>query len=465
VISRGHCSGVTALGMVALAAALALSGIPSRALARHGAAPEGIHKIQHVVVIMQENRSFDNYFGTYPGADGLPRDAAGQFTVCVPDPNAPAPDHCVRPFPSTADPTVDAPHSHADAIADIDGGKMDGYIQRAIQAQQGCQSPTSPTCLHGSPYQVMGYYDDRTIPNYWSYAQHFTLLDHLFEPVTSWSLPSHLYLVSDWSASCSQRGVPESCVNDPAKVQAPQIAPGTHYDWANLTDLLYKGGVPWGYYLDGGAGPDCPSGAVRCQTTAQSASVPSIWNPLPYFPNVAGHGQGGNVQPLSGFYAAASAGTLPAVSWVMPSFADSEHAPALISTGQAYVTKLVNAIMQSPTQWDSTAIFLTWDDWGGLYDHVTPPAVDGNGYGLRVPGIVISPYARPGYIYPQSLSFDSINRFIEDDFLGGSRLDPTTDGIHDDRPDVREALAGDLRGAFDFGQPAQPALILAPQPG
>ena len=139
----------------------------------------------------------------------------------------------------------------------------------------------------------------------------------------------------------------------------------------------------------------------------------------------------------------------------------SEHPPGLVSAGQTYVTGLINAIMQSP-DWDSTAIFLTWDDWGGFYDHVQPPRVDQNGYGLRVPGLLISPYARSGFIDHQTLSFDAYVKFIEDDFLGGQRLDPRTDGRPDPRPDVREDAPelGDLVSDFDFSQaPLAPVLL------
>ena len=121
--------------------------------------------------------------------------------------------------------------------------------------------------------------------------------------------------------------------------------------------------------------------------------------------------------------------------------------------------------MQGP-EWNSTAIFLDWDDWGGFYDHVPPPKVDENGYGLRVPGLVISPYAKHGYIDHQTLSFDAFAKFIEDDFLGGQRLDPQTDGRPDPRPDVRETapVLGDLRNDFDFSQSPQPPLVLPPNP-
>src|SRR5581483_4587353 len=150
-----------------------------------------------------------------------------------------------------------------------------------------------------------------------------------------------------------------------------------------------------------------------------------------------------------------------AVSWIDPNGKVSEHPPALVSAGQTYVTGLINALMQSP-DWDSTAVFLSWDDWGGFYDHVVPPRVDRNGYGLRVPGIVISPYAKRGYIDHQILSHDAYDRFIEDDFLGAQALNPKTDGRRDPRPDVRERapLLGSLINDFDFSRrPLRPLLL------
>ena len=169
----------------------------------------------------------------------------------------------------------------------------------------------------------------------------------------------------------------------------------------------------------------------------QQPRTPSIWNPLPYFDTVHDDHQLGNIKSVASFYDAARRGKLPAVSWIVPSGDVSEHPPARISAGVAYVTSLVNAVMRSP-DWDSTAIFLAWDDWGGFYDHVAPPTVDVNGYGLRVPGIVISAYAKAGFVDHQTLSFDAYLKFIEDDFLSGQRLDPRTDGRPDPRPDVRE---------------------------
>jgi phospholipase C len=204
---------------------------------------------------------------------------------------------------------------------------------------------------------------------------------------------------------------------------------------------------------------------MSCLARQQNAVTPSIWNPLPRFADVAADGQLGNVQGVGGFFAAARAGRLPNVSWIVPNYRNSEHPPAAPRVGEAWVTRLVNAVMRSP-DWSSTAIFIGWDDWGGFYDHVPPPHVDGQGYGLRVPGLMISPYARRGLVDHQTLSFDAYLKFIEDRFLGGQRLDPLTDGRPDPRPTVRENAPelGDLRQAFDFSQPPRPPHVLNPHP-
>jgi phospholipase C len=142
----------------------------------------------------------------------------------------------------------------------------------------------------------------------------------------------------------------------------------------------------------------------------------------------------------------------------------SEHPPARVSVGQHYVTGVINSIMKSPA-WESTAIFVAWDDWGGFYDHLVPPkAKDGLGYGLRVPGLVISPYAKKGYVDKQVLSFDAYAKLIEDLFLDGQRLDPATDGRPDPRPEVREdeLMLGDLLKDFDFTQAPRPPMLLMP---
>jgi phospholipase C len=422
----------------------------------------GIHKIRHVVVIMQENRSFDHYFGTYPGADGIPSG------VCVPDPHNGG---CVKPFHDPNDKNFGGPHGATNSVADINGGKMDGFVGQAEKGQ-GCatNNPNCSPCQQGQTTQcvdVMGYHDAREIPNYWAYARHYVLQDHMYEPNASWSLPEHLFQVSEWSAFCTNPMDPFSCTN---ALQNPNPSNGLpHYAWTDMTYMLHKSGVSWGYYVFKGTEPDCESdSAVTCAPVAQGPKTPGIWNPLPSFETVIQDGQLGNVQTLDNFYTSAKNGTLPAVSWIDPNGKVSEHPTALVSTGQTYVTGLINAIMHGP-DWNSTAIFLTWDDWGGFYDHVVPPSVDQNGYGIRVPGIVISPYARKGYIDHQTLSHDAFNKFIEDDFLGGARLNPNTDGRPDPRPSVRESnpLLGSLLADFNFNQTPRPPEILPvhPAPG
>jgi len=317
----------------------------------------------------------------------------------------------------------------------------------------------------------MGYHDWHEIPNYWDYARHFVLQDHMFEQSDSWSLPEHLFMVSEWSAKCHQRNVAMSCVN---AVEGPLAPPHEaqnrsgrkpDYAWTDLTYLLHKHHVSWRYYVFAGREPDCETGAMVCHERVQRAKTPGIWNPLPWFSTVHQDHQVRNIRSISHFFAAARRGNLPAVSWVEPDNHVSEHPPSLITNGQAFATGVINAVMRSP-DWSSTAIFLAWDDWGGFYDHVVPPRVDENGFGLRVPSLVISPYARPGFIDHQVASLDAFTKFIEDDFLGGQRLDPATDGRPDKRPDVREAMpqVGDMTQAFDFNQKPSPPLILPLHP-
>ncbi len=430
----------------------------------------GIHKIKHVVVIMQENRSFDSYFGTFPGANGIPM-ANGKPTVCMPDAKT---GRCDTPYHDAKLVNGGGPHGASNATADIDGSRMDGFVNQAEAGNRGCGVTQDPACTNSSVPDVMGWHDAREIANYWAYASQFVLQDDMFEPNASWSLPQHLFMVSEWSAKCTVKNDPQSCTS---ALQAPDLPPdfgtGTNgqpnpvpnYAWTDLTWLLHQNHVSWGYYVATGDEPDCRDDAADCAPHQQNAKTPGIWNPLPYFTTVQQDGELGNIQSTDAFMTAAKAGTLPAVSWLTPDQAHSEHPPANIHDGQAYVTTLINAVMNGP-EWDSTAIFLGWDDWGGFYDHVTPPTVDANGYGLRVPGLVISPYAKKGFIDHQVLSFDAYAKFIEDDFLGGARLDAATDGRPDPRPDVRESdpHLGNLVDDFDFTQPPRKPLVLSPTP-
>ncbi len=432
--------------------------------------PAGIHKIKHVIIIEQENRSFDSYFGTFPGAVGIPM-SHGKPTVCVPNTYG----GCNRPYHDTADVNGGGPHGLSNALADVNHGKMNGFVLERALAVNTCLNPDDPACYVGSSGQpdVMGYHTAAEIPNYWTYAKDFVLDDHMFEPVKSWSFPAHLYLVSAWSARCKDAS-PSSCVNNIVGPQgvsqfdqavAQELSGGTANivnAWTDITFLLYLHHVSWAYYVQSGYQPDCANDSVEtCKPVPQTYRTPGIWNPLPLFEDVQKDHQLGNIKPLSSYLAAARRGTLPAVSWIAPSQSDSEHPPASVHQGQAYVTALINAAMKSP-DWRSTAIFLNWDDWGGFYDNVVPPNVDRNGYGLRVPSMVISPYAKRGYIDHQTLSSDAYLKFIEDDFLGGARLNPKTDGRPDPRPDVREnaRLLGNMVQDFNFNQrPRRPVLL------
>ena len=232
----------------------------------------GIHKIKHVIVIMQENRSFDHYFGTFPGADGIP---AG---VCVPDPRNGG---CRKPWVDHHDSNGNDPHDQDAFLGDVNGGKLNGFV--SVADQQLCKSkgPCHP--------DVMGYHVGSDIPDYWAYAKNFVLQDHFFEAAGSWSLPAHLYTVSGWSAKCSDPDDPMSCkgsMNPPdRKASRP-----TPFAWTDLTYLLHKKHVSWGYYLD--------HGAVAAH---HQNGVWVIWNVLPGFTDVHKDGQAKNIRPLQTF--------------------------------------------------------------------------------------------------------------------------------------------------------------------
>ncbi len=466
VWGAGRLGGVTSwarvialLAAVAVVAATAAAGsasssTPRRPPAQRGssAIPAGIHKIKHVVIIMQENRSFDNYFGTYPGADGIPGLAGHPGKVpCIPDPKR---KNCARPYHNRQDFNYGGPHARAANFADINGGKMNGFVAQQEKNRHWAE-------MHND---VMGYHTSADIPNYWAYAHHFVLDDHMFEPVGSWSLPSHLYLVSLWSAHCKRHNDPASCHNQPGTPAKPKP---TIYAWTDLTYLLHKHDISWRYYIFKGIEPDCETDtSLTCQPVTQGPRSNPIWNPLRYFDTVHKDHQLRDIQSINGFFSDLAKGKLPKVSWIVPNQRVSEHpASASISPGQTYVTGLINTIMQSRV-WKSTAIFLAWDDWGGMYDNVRPPHVDKDGYGMRVPALLISPYAKAGYVEHQTLSFDAYAKFIEDDFLGGQRLNPKTDGRPDPRPDVRERARqlGNILSEFNFNQTPLPPVILPVHP-
>ena len=425
--------------------------------------------IKHVIIIVQENRSFDHYFGTFPGADGIPMLPDGTPKPCVPDPVL---GHCVRPYHSTNQYAQGGPHDYPAATADVDAGKMDGFVRADITYTTDCaiarkRSTTMCRRFLGPALQPdsMSYHTGREIPNYWTYARHYSLQDHMFAPTDGWTLPSHLFLFSGWAASCSDPLDPMTCrsnINLNKQSQRYHYGDAPVFGWTDITYLLDKADVRWNVFMGKGTCLEKP-----CKRTPGPYGITVVSkNPLPGFVDVVQSNDYGHFKTHERFMEQARAGTLPSVSWIVPGNRASEHpgSDAPIRDGQAYVTRLVNSVMRGP-DWGSSAIFLTWDDWGGFYDHVQPPVVDQNGYGLRVPSLVISPWVRRGvdhHIY----SFDAYLRFLEDLFLGGQRLDPKTDGRPDPRPTVREDLSilSDLRSAFDFTQEPLPKTVLDPTP-
>jgi phospholipase C len=426
-------------------------------------------RIEHLIFIVQENRSFDHYFGTYPGADGIPM-RNGRPTVCAQDPVL---GRCVPPYHSTNQYQHGGPHDVDASVADVNGDRMDGFIRTVVasgaanydcadaehRAEPACDDDLGPL----RQPDVMSYHTAKEIPNYWDYARHFVLQDRMFGPSDSWTLPAHLYLVSGWSASCSDPYRPMTCRSD-LDLSDPYAFQRTRPDepiwgWTDITYLLHDAGVSWGYYVGDDTCIERPCGGGGGKTGKKTVSQQM---PVPWFTTVRKNHQVRNVRSHAEYFERAASGTLPSVSWVMPYNGVGEHPDnhEPVWRGMRHVTQVINAAMRGP-DWSSTAIFLTWDDWGGFYDHVVPPRVDENGYGLRVPGLMISPWAHAGMIDHQTLSFDAYLKLIEDLFLDGQRLDPKTDGRPDPRPTVREDVKrlGTLLREFDFHQKPLPPLI------
>lgn len=365
---------------------------------------------------MQENRTFDSYFGTYPRADGIPPG------TCLPV--MPGSTRCIRPFHMPAgQPILDMPHTWEAAHAAEDNGKMDGFVY-----------------VEGSKY-TMGYYDQKDIPNYWSYAKHYTLCDHFFSSFNGPSSNNHLY-----SVSAQDGGI----IQFTCTLKQAEKALDDHdgFSFLAIVDMLAKKHVSWKYYVE--TRPQPPGTKNTCNFYYPNPKKYSPWNPLPGFPSVRNNPQQmANIVALKQYYTDLKQGTLPAVSYITPDFQDSEHPPASARRGMWYVTKVIDALVKSP-YWKNTAIFLTWDDYGGFYDHVLPPEVDAFGFGPRVPAIVISPYAKRDYISHYVYSFSSILKFIEERWGLGHMT-------------ARDHWADDMRDCFNFNQaPNAPLMIPIP---
>jgi phospholipase C len=388
--------------------------------------PPGLEKIEHFVFIMQENKSFDHYFGTYPGANGIP---AG---VSLKNPHDGT---TIAPYHSTDDLDFDAPHDRSNAIADINGGGMNGFMNEAWKKYALSVTPSLEPGYN--PTEVMSYHDYREIPNYWNYAHLYSLQDEMFPSVAAYSLSVHLYMVAAQSGGYMGESQPY-----------PQ-----RFDFPEITELLQTDNVTWNYYVTSGNTTDANGQAIEPESLQKdNPNHYTLWNPLPAFPKVENDpAQRVRLVDTAQFYKDAASGSLPSVSWICPYLGSdlSDH-PAFkggMRLPMAYVTGLINAVMQSP-DWNSTAIFLAWDDWGGYYDHVIPPFVDEYGYGIRVPSIVISPYAKQGFIDHNTYSFDSWLKIVETRF----GVEPLT---------ARDKFADNMLNSFDFTQKPRAPVVLS----
>ncbi len=355
--------------------------------------------IQHLVVLMQENHSFDNYFGTYPGANGLPAD-----TKMPVDPTNPAAGY-VTPWHIGNATITDLSHSASTFKDQFDNGKMDGFVS-ALNArnQDGKLS--------------MGYYDGSDIPYYWNLADNYVLFDQFFTSAKDGSFANHMYWVAGVSP-VAPKG--ETLANVLANVQT-------------IFDNLQEAGVSWKFYVQNYD----PTITYRNLGTAGNRESQVIWAPLLNFdrfiddPTLSSH-----IVDLSQYFTDLQNGTLPAVSYIVPSGA-SEHPPSKILSGERYVKNILQELERS-SAWNSSAFMLAYDDWGGWYDHVAPIQVDQYGYGPRVPVLLVSPYAKTGYIDHTVLDFTSILKFIEQNWNIPSLAE-------------RDINANNFLSAFDFTQ-------------
>ena len=397
--------------------------------------------IRHFIYIIQENHTFDNYFGTYPGANGIP--------IGLKLPYKPGGKPEVAPFHLHSTRIPDLPHGWQPAQIAYDNGKMDGFLwaewPKALKYYAVSKTIPEPdsNLVHPVPVSpdikekvngrtskppsglppawvlnTLSYYDWHEIPNYWEYAHHFTLCDNFFSSLMGPSEPNHLYAVAAQSGGLV-RNPPPGIAGEPGI-----------YTFQTMAELLEHSGVTWRFY-DGQSNPHAHT----------------LWNPLPGFrsfqknPKLIKH-----VVSLSEFEADLASEHFPEVAWIVPNIQNSEHPPQDVALGMWYVTNLINAVMKS-RYWKETVIILTWDDYGGFYDHVPPPNVDSYGFGFRVPAILISPYSRPNFICHTSFDFTSPLKLIELRF----GLMPLTD---------RDRKANDMTDCFDFHQkPLEPVII------
>ena len=410
------------LGMLLLGLGIVIAFIPLGRTAPQAqgagiaAPPHGMEKIQHVIWIIQENHSFDNYFGTFPNADGIPP------STCLPE--MPGSKKCVKPFHMPpGQPLLDLEHSWETAQAAYDHGTMDGFVW-----------------VEGSPY-TMGYYDETDIPNYWRYARLFTLCDRFFSSEMTGSSPNHVYTVAAQSGEINNIGSMEQL--------ADNFDEDDGFPFESIVKNFGIKNITWKYYVETQPRPpewsEVNAGLARLAFPDPKGFT--LWNPLPGFKSIRDdESRMDRLVSVDDYYRDLKEGTLPQFAWIIPDFQDSEHPPEPLDQGMWYVTKVINALMKSP-YWGNTAIFLTWDDYGGFFDHVPPPEVDAYGFGPRVPMIVISPYAKAHYVSHYDYDFTSVLKFVEERWS----LPHLT---------ARDDRANDMRDCFDFFAPPLAASVI-----
>jgi phospholipase C len=355
--------------------------------------------IKHVVWLMQDNHSFDNYFGTYPGADGIPPGVCQRLSL-----NRASTRGCVQPFPLGDTPAEDLSQGLGIQRRQFNNGKMDGFV--AAYRRSG-QDGTS----------VMGYYNGNDIPFHWNVANQYVLFDKFFASTAVGSRESYLY----WLSGKAPAG-PAPLKNNAGYDALPTVF-----------DRLAEQKISAKFYVEnlGAATLGSGTGAAR---SSQLIKVPLL--SMKRFRD--GGALAGQVVDLSQYYVDLRNGSLPAVSYIVTS-GSSENPPASPAAGSRTLRKLSSELMKS-RYWSSSAFMWTYDSWGGWYDHVPPPKVDARGYGFRVPALLLSPYAKRGVVDHTVLDYTSMLKFIEDNW----RLAPLS---------TRDAGSAGLTTAFDFGAP------------
>ncbi len=365
--------------------------------------------IKHFVFLMQENHSFDNYFGTYPGADGIPDN------VCMPvDPTSASTD-CVKPSRVGNRPALDLSHNPATHAAQYDGGKMDGFVSAFKNRAAGELS--------------MAHYDDKDIPFYWNVADNFVLFDRFFSSAHGGSVRNHMYWVA---------GVPGA--DESGKESVPLAGWGDGIP--TIFDRLEAAGISWKFYIQNYD----PAANIRSDRVGDKGAQ-VVWAPLLAMDRFLDNPElSSKIVDLSEYFDDLHNDTLPSVAFIVPS-GTSEHPPGSIQAGEAFVRTLINGLVQSKA-WSSSALMWSYDDWGGFYDHVAPPQIDSGGYGFRVPALLVSPYAKKGYVDHTTLDFTAGIAFIRDNW-GVAPLGP------------RDTNASSFMGAFDFASAPRPAALLS----